>query len=546
MEKEALLSENTEINEEKAISEKTDESSEKAEISYTKVSKFKKYEPSEKEETTPEKVSKFRRHEAPKKEEKKVVNIVFSLIYSVLFFALTLVPFVGMIFGWGGENKENRTLAQMPSLITSDSDSKKFNTKFGQEFETYISDNFGFRQEVISGWNAAQYFFFNDSAVENVMVGKDKWLFYSSTAADYEGTNLYSDRMIFRIAKTAELMERYASDSGAAYVFTIAPNKATIYPEYVSSKYKKSERTNLSRLSEALSGSDFYLDIEELFNEKLGRDTQYYYKLDSHWNNLGAMEVYREIQKMIAPKLSEYQWNEYADVTSELTTRTSDLSTMLLPQIQLDDTEHELNIPKLYSSKTPITNRLAVKIETTCPEATASLYMYRDSFGSSLIDTFSNNYSRVTYSRALPYDLCAAVDGQYNAVVIEIVERNMSEIVARVPVAEMPPCEAPKNTEDFEDFAICEALQEEGKISVSGKVSEDIELKDKDNIYLELRGKNRSVFFEAFPICEGDAFDDRGFSVTIAEAELLQGEYMMYLHIGKSESTDAYALYVKG
>lgn len=496
------------------------------------------------EEAEPSAEEKPSTEEQPKA-SKNIVKLLLCLLYCIIFFALTLLPFLGMMFDWGGENMENRTLAKMPSLIASDSDGYYLNTSFGTEFETYISDNFGFRQEVITVWSAMQYYVFGESAVDDVMTGEDGWLFYASTAADYEGTNLYSDRMIFRIAKTAELMERYADDSGAAFMFMIAPNKATVCPEYVSSKYEKAEVTNLTRLTDALSGSDFYIDLAGLFNEELENGSQYYYKYDSHWNNLGAVEVYGVIQERLSQSFGEeYVWEDYREgLTYEETTRTSDLSTMLLPQLKLTETEQELNIPILYSSKTPITNRLEVSIETTCPNVGGSLYMYRDSFGSSLIDLFSNNYSRVFYSRALPYDLCKAIDGQYNAIAVEIVERNMSEIVARVPVADAPPCDAPVASEDSDVPIVCKTAVADGKVTVSGEISEKISLCDEDCIYVEFRADGHSVYFEAFPICEGDAFNDRGFSVTVSEAELLQGEYTMYLHIGTTDGTVAYALY---
>lgn len=481
--------------------------------------------------------------EKPVQKKNSMAKTIMHLLYIILFFAIALMPFLGMVFDWGGENMENRTLAKMPSLIEKGTEGVSLNTNFGQEFETYISDNFGFRQEVISVWSASQYYIFGESAVDDVVTGKDGWLFYTSTVADYEGTNLYTDRMIFRIAKTAELMESYAADSGAAFLFTIAPNKASVCPEYMDSKYKKSDVTNLSRLSETLSGSDYYLDLAELFNEKLDSNIQYYYKYDSHWNNLAATEVYREMQKILSASLADYSWNDYADIAYNETERVSDLSTMLLPQFNITEKEYEYNIPKLYSSKTPITNRLAVTIETTCPDASASLYMFRDSFGSSLIDTFSNNYTRVTYSRALPYDLCKAIDGQYNAIIVEIVERNMSEIVARVPIADAPPCAAPKYSKDSDVIAVCEAVKNDGKINISGVLSDDIALGDTDCIYVEFRESGNSVYFEAFPICEGDAYEDRGFSLTVPVAELLQGEYTMYLHVGDSDNTTAYALF---
>lgn len=475
----------------------------------------------------------------------RVIKNLLYLLFIAVFFGMSLAPAAGMVFDLDGENAENRVLAQMPSLTVSSGDAgAELNTDFAKQFEEYLTDNFGFRQEVISLWSAMQYFIFSESAVDEVIVGNDRWLFYTETAADFEGTDLYTDRTIFRIARTVELMERYVSDSGAVFAFTAAPNKATVYPEYMPDSYSRSSVTNLSRLAVQMADAEYFIDLTKLFEQLSDGETQYYYSLDSHWNSLGALEVYRAVQENVAARLPEYEYDDYSANTDLIeSVHSGDLAAMLLPQINLDEREYVPDIADNFTSRTPLTNRMALTIETSCPTAGSSLCMFRDSFGSSLIDTFSNNYSRVLYSRAQPYDLRAAIESQFGVVVVEIVERNLIELVARTPIADTPPCSAPQTSTSSDTLVICGKTVADGRITVSGVLDEEIPLNTDDCIYVEFRDGEHRVFFEAFPICDGDGACDRGFSLSIPEAELLQGEYGMYLHVGTPHSTVAYALY---
>lgn len=472
------------------------------------------------------------------------VRKVLLTAFIVLFFVLTLIPITGMMLGLGGENNENRTLADMPALTTVDTNGHtRINGSFSPQFEEFIADNFGFRQEIVSGWSSVMYRVFASSAVNNVMVGQDGWLYYASTRADYEGSAPYSDRTVFRIAKTVELMNRCAEDSGAVFAFTVAPNKATIYPEQLPARLRPAESTNLDRVSALLSESGCYIDLTAPLTALKDSGTQSYYKLDSHWTNAGALEAYRAITEHYTARIPGMTVPDYGDIPTQPTSHNGDLSTMLIPQFPNPESEQSPVYEKYFTSGSPITNRLAVDIRTANPEGFSSLCMMRDSFGSALIEPFSDAFGRVRYDRALPYNLRGAVEEQYKLILIELVERNLIELVARVPVADMPPCAAPARSEAADSVALCTTSAADGRLTVSGLLSEDITLADNDCIYIEFRSGERSVFFEAFPIAEGDGHCDRGFSLTIPEAELLQGEYTLHLHVGTPESTVCYELY---
>ena len=57
-------------------------------------------------------------------------------------------------------------------------------------------------------------------------------------------------------------------------------------------------------------------------------------------------------------------------------------------------------------------------------------------------------------------------------------------------------------------------------------------------IFIELRdSKDKSFYYEAFPILSGDSYADNGFSAHINKYNLKNDEYRIFLHVGNQEMT---------
>ena len=70
------------------------------------------------------------------------------LIYSILFFAVCAVPGVMLLqpSGEASSSAEKRQLAEMPAFQTENG---AYNQNWSSEFQAYVSDHFGFRQELV-------------------------------------------------------------------------------------------------------------------------------------------------------------------------------------------------------------------------------------------------------------------------------------------------------------------------------------------------------------------------------------------------------------
>ena len=206
-----------------------------------------------------------------------------SILFITLCMVLCLIPSVGMLFFPTTQTTENKAMAPAPQLITEEG---SFNKAFFQDFESWFTERVALRNVLLSADGRIQSGIFQESNVSGVIDGTDGWLYYSSTLSDYRGEDVMTDRELFNLAHNIGVVQEYAEDRGMGFVFTIAPNKNTLYPEYMP--YYKSRILNADHSAKLLAPylQDVnYLDLFQMFENT---DEVLYLKRDSHWNNKGA------------------------------------------------------------------------------------------------------------------------------------------------------------------------------------------------------------------------------------------------------------------
>ena len=166
--------------------------------------------------------------------------------YLCLCFTLCLIPFLGMAGGSQNDTTENRSLKKLPEF----KEEKGWNINYLKELGEYFEDHFGFRSQLVTANAQLQYEIFGVSAVESVIAGKDGWLFYKDSLNDYLGVEQMSERDLFNLAHSLSIMQRYVESRGGRFLFIIAPNKNSLYGEYMPyyDCVKAGEEKNLLRL----------------------------------------------------------------------------------------------------------------------------------------------------------------------------------------------------------------------------------------------------------------------------------------------------------
>ena len=420
------------------------------------------------------------------------MKYLWHKVYILFTLAACTFLFVGMLILPEQENQEKRELALLPRPIINET----INLNFPNEAESYLNEHFAMRS-AITTINASLYnYAFNESTSEKVIVGKDNMFFFSETLDDYFGINILMDEQINRITRVLQLMEESAMEDDVPFYIAIAPNKASLYGDYMPMRYRKvSDQRNVLRLGKSAENVGLHwVDLDsELKKHK--KDTMLYYYRDSHWNSIGAgyaaaallreMDMEQEALQLVSLPISkEGDWE-------------GDLATMLLPTRHLKEEDYSIEGLPAYSYIKNVRRMDEMEIRTSSNYNEESLLVYRDSFGNALIPILSGYFGEIKYTRAQPYPHYEAND--YDAVVLEIAERNIPRLLDRAPMMEAPLREFSGEVEilDSKDSRV---FCEEGLYfyHIYGEIDRSL-LKDDDIV---VWAKIEDEWRECFPILE--------------------------------------------
>ncbi len=434
---------------------------------------------------------------------------VLLAVFIAACFALCVLPSLGMIFVPDSEPIGNEREAKLPSLTNSEG---KINTLYPTQLGEYFQKHFAFRSMAITADAKIQASLFSVSNNDSVVVGSDGWLFYSSTLDNYFGENLFSDRETKSIVHNLDLIQRFSESNGADFLFTVAPNKNSLYPDNMPYYYKKvSDGSNREKVSKAVKdGGIEYCDLFSLFNNK---NETLYFARDSHWNNKGALMAYDSILSKLGKMHDDYSATE----SSRKKDFTGDLSKMIFPA----GSEPEYNT--YYGAENRIkyvTDTKSVEdsfIKTECADASGSLYMYRDSFGNSLLPYFASAYKTATFTKSFPMMLeIDFEEAKPDTFVMELVERNLNWLIVNPPVISAP---------------------EVTFLKINGNMSGDVNAKTSEceysPLYTDISGNVKC----------GDLQDNAEFYVSVTDAQGKSSVYEAY-SICTDESEYAFKAYL--
>ena len=333
-------------------------------------------------------------------------------IFTALFLLLCLIPGAGLLIFGPSEARANEAAPRRPELIDANG---ALNAGVLDDTEDYVNEAFSLRQELITLWAHVEALF-GESAEDGVILGSDGWLYYADELADYTGTEPMTERQVFAAARNLALMREYAEGQGADFVFTIAPNKSSLYPEHMPAYPRSGERTDAERLAAELEAQGVnYVNLFELF---AAEDATLYFAHDSHWTSRGAALAADALNAELGVE------SGYADgYEFESRAHTGDLFEMLYPAGR--DTETDDAPVGLAFTQGEGVRPDSITIDTE-GAGEGRLLMFRDSFGELLYPFMAEGFAEARFSRQAAYDLSPAEELSADCVVIEIVERNLS------------------------------------------------------------------------------------------------------------------------
>lgn len=395
-----------------------------------------------------------------------------QVLYITAFFAACLVPSLGMAVTKQEASSENRRLAEFPELKKEN----EINNRWLLEAGEYFQEHFAFRNELVTANALLNGKIFGVSTADGVIQGTDNWLYYKDSLEDYLGEELLSERSLFNIAHTLAMMQETLNEKGVQFLFTVAPNKNSLYGENMP-----------------------YYDSLKVSSDK----------------NLVNLQKYLRQEQV-----------SYGD-----------LYEMLYPLAMTPEEEVYYDRQTTFAYVGEVVSNFDPKITTVNPVKEGSLVMFRDSFGNALLPFMADAYSSAYFSRGVPYQMSEVDEKNADTVIVERAERFLPEMAQLPPIMEGPECQVNVTEEDTVP-AGAGAVQCEiqGNLEKITGCIEEKYLDTDSRIYIRL---NHNKIYEAFPMdvsTEDGKTDSSGFCLYLDRSLLAADGNQIEILTGNKDS----------
>ena len=379
----------------------------------------------------------------------------------------------------------NEVLSRFPAVTDSKG---SLNADYLTEITDWAADRFAFRQELITAWSGINSALFKTSVEDKVLIGKNGWLYYSDTLDDYMGRGLEEEKLE-AIARNLFLMQDYTESRGVQFLFTIAPNKNSLYPVHMPGYVPDGiETANAKLLMPYLE--KYHVRYADLFSPLSCEEEELYFKTDSHWDSKGAAlaadVILTELGRDSAYYSSEFREGE---------AHKGDLYEMLFPAGNYTETDRQIASGFTYTTLKDTNGGNAINIESVSERGTGRLLCWRDSFGVALYPYFAESFHDARFSRSAAYELIRADSEDPDAVIIEIVERNLDYLLEYMALYPAPERELPEVTAQMPALPVS---AEQGRTAASSEMT---------LLQCELPADGDFSIRDAYFVCDGNCFE---------------------------------------
>src|SRR5438552_2297747 len=213
----------------------------------------------------------------------------------MVFLAAICLPAADVFFALEPTRlSEKRRRAPPPPVRLS----QPLEVSYPAAFESWWNDNFGFRRSLVVGYSRA-LLALGVSPTPSVILGRSGWLFFAGdeALASYRAVQPFTEVELAAWQRRIETRRDWLAERGIRYLVVIAPNKETIYPEFMPESLNRVRPvTRLDQLVAHLRAHSSVAVVDPrdaLRTAKAGGIL--YLRTDTHWNDVGAWLLYREI-----------------------------------------------------------------------------------------------------------------------------------------------------------------------------------------------------------------------------------------------------------
>lgn len=308
--------------------------------------------------------------------------------------------------------------------------------------EAYFNDHFGFRNQLIHwhfDWQQAVFSMGRHDVVVNgrpdVITGQSIWMFYNEDrmhmAENFQGTRQFSSAALASLQRLHEERRDWLAQRGIKYLFVVAPDKQTIYPEYMPAWLKSMRQpTKLDQFIGYMREHSTVdvLDLRPALREAKGIAPTYY-KTDTHWNAFGGFIASKEIVRALPDKSGIELLSSNSFEFKKTSFNQGDLANMLGMDVRENDLAlvPKTNLPPIMETKAHYGNLIPFR-STTNATARGACVVFSDSFGPALIPFLGYRFNTVTcFWNGGGFDTNIIARLRPEVVISEIVERHFNE-----------------------------------------------------------------------------------------------------------------------
>lgn len=230
------------------------------------------------------------------KQEKR--SIITIMLFGILIFGIAVTN--QLIPDKTFSENENRTLQTKPKF------SKKalFNGSFGEDYETYLSDQFIGRDQWIT-LKTKSDLALGKQEINGVYFGKDGYLIEKHTSDELNQKQYAKNKKRLKI-----FTKRYSKLLGKNHVkVMLAPTASCILRDKLPAYAPKDPQDKILKEMKQNAKKGTFLDIRSTMKKK--KDEYIYYKTDHHWTILGAYYAYEQWANSVGIEpISKENWTK--------------------------------------------------------------------------------------------------------------------------------------------------------------------------------------------------------------------------------------------
>jgi len=325
---------------------------------------------------------------------------------------------------------EKRMPAQLPYLKSFPDGLKEYLVGL----EACFNDHFGCRNRLIRwqmDWRQTFFRATGESGPE-VITGSDGWLFFAQNqmVEHCRGVRQFAPQNLRDWQALLEHRRDWLARRGIKYIFVIAPDKHSIYSEYLPAWMTKIRpETKLDQFFTCLRAHST-VEVVDLRPALLDarRIAPTYLKTDSHWNAFGGFVACQEIVKQLPGleplSLDSFELEKTAKPGGDLAVllglkMTEENAVSLTPNPGLPSLEMSaINLAKHPEYRGPFVTKNS--------QGKGAALVFCDSFGNALIPFLGCHFGKVTYLRKYELNAGWIEQEKPDVVLSEMVEREFN------------------------------------------------------------------------------------------------------------------------